>query len=118
MGDVKKINEIAATDDKVRDMSRRQSLQTRNLDLNHVERRRQQRAISEEMICIAICYGYKKRIRGANTFTLTDKTLRGSPYEKYTDALRGLRVVGHSNGYYIRIQTCYWSWDIKNRKRI
>jgi hypothetical protein len=87
-------------------------------DEDHYERRLQQRAISVPMIEIALTYGWKKRIRGANTFTLTDRTIKDSPYIKYMDELRGLRVVTYIEGNTINIQTCYWEWAIKNRKRI
>jgi hypothetical protein len=120
MGSIKRVNEVASNDSLIR---KYRSVYKRVLllnpqDLNHLERRRQQRAISEEMIDIALCYGYRKRIRGAITFTLTDKSLKGSPYERYMDSLRGLKVVTQIEGKEVYLQTCYWSWSIKNKKRI
>ncbi|MBD1904931.1 hypothetical protein NDI37_08795 [Funiculus sociatus GB2-A5] len=63
-----------------------------NMDRNHLPRR-QQRGINEPTIEVAITYGHQEFIRGRLTFTLTDRALRHTPYAKFSDKLRGIRVI-------------------------
>ncbi|RUS95609.1 hypothetical protein DSM106972_089650 [Dulcicalothrix desertica PCC 7102] len=86
-------------------------------DSTHVQRRQQQRAISEAMIKIALLYGQKKYRYGAQLFTLNDRNLDNSPYSQYKDTLRGLRVVCLSGLPNPQILTVYWDKEIKNRVR-
>lgn len=82
-------------------------------DPNHVERRQQQRAISLEMIKICLIYGSHRWIHGALTYTITDRSLQGTRYEKHIDTLRGLRVVTYGEG---KVKTTYWYQIIKRKK--
>ncbi len=68
-------------------------------DTNHLERRQQQPAIGLPMIKIALVYGNRKFSYGAVTYTLTDKYLRRTPYNRFTDA---------------RIASCLRSWITKS----
>ncbi|BAZ16799.1 hypothetical protein NIES4071_86770 [Calothrix sp. NIES-4071] len=86
-------------------------------DSTHVQRRQQQRAISEAMIKIALLYGQKQYRYGAQLFTLNDRNLDNSPYSQYKDTLRGLRVVCLSGLPNPQILTVYWDKEIKNRVR-
>ena len=80
-------------------------------DPDHLKRRQQQRAISEEMIKVALAYGDKKYHRGAALYTLTDRKLAKSPYAKYTQELRGLTIVCNAKST-LDISTAYWNKKI------
>lgn len=86
-------------------------------DSTHVQRRQQQRAISEAMIKIALLYGQKQFRYGAQLFTLHDRNLRNTPYSQYKDALRGLRVVCLTGLPNPEILTVYWDKEIRKRVR-
>lgn len=88
-------------------------------DPNHVERRHQQRAISEVMVQICLLYGAKKWIHGALTYTLSDRSLFNTPYYRHIELLRGLRVVclegdNYSDQFYIL--TVCWFFEFKKKK--
>lgn len=82
-------------------------------DPNHAQRRQQQRGINPAMIRIALGYGRKHHRHGAIVFTLSDKTLRYSPYAKFTDTLRGLTVVCSSDITSPQLLTTYWNFACK-----
>jgi len=84
---------------------------------NHAQQRKQQRAINDDMIKIALTYGSKDYSYGAVRFTLTDRTLSQTPYAKVTDALRGLRVVCQTTETTTEIITTYWDTKTKQRVR-
>lgn len=86
-------------------------------DWNHVERRQQQRAISEAMIKVALMYGKKRYDRGALVYTLSDRSLQRSPYAKFTDVLRGLTVVCLQGAVTPQILTAYWHTVTRRRVR-
>ncbi|MEB3827848.1 DUF4258 domain-containing protein [Phormidium sp. CCY1219] len=87
----------------------------RRKDINHLERRQQQRAISNAMIKVALMYGEKSFSRGAMVFTLNDRSLEKSPYAKFVDVLRGLRVVCLAGPPNPKILTAYWHHQTKRR---
>jgi hypothetical protein len=89
----------------------------RRKDTNHLQRRQQQRAISNTMIQIALMYGNKGFSRGALVFTLNDRSLRYSPYYQFIDVLRGLRVVCLDGPPNPKILTAYWHEKTKRRVR-
>ncbi len=82
-------------------------------DPNHVERRQQQRAISNEMIAICLMYGHHRWIHGALTYTITDRSLEKTNYARFIDSLRGLRVVTYGEG---KVKTTYWCHEVIKRK--
>ena len=84
-------------------------------DTNHLERRQQQRAISLPMIKVALVYGSRQFSYGALTYTLTDKDLRKTPYQRFTDVLRGLRVVCVNGLPDPKIMTAYWHDKTKRK---
>jgi hypothetical protein len=113
----KQIQQIAATDDLL-DQAIAYTPICKSKDLNHLERRQQQRAISNDMIRVAIAYGQQRFDRhGAIIYILSDRKLQCSPYAKFTDALRGLQVICLHNSPDIQILTTYWNFDTKRRIR-
>lgn len=82
----------------------------------HLERRMQSRAITVEAIQVAFLYGERSWIRGAYTFTLTDRSLVGSPFEKYQDKLRGLKVVCLKTEKHFAVLTVLWNYGIKRKR--
>lgn len=86
-------------------------------DSNHLQRRKQQRGINNTMIQVALMYGHKHHYKGAVIYTLTDRILRQSPYFRFTDTLRGLRVVSLNGLPNPQIFTAYWHRETKRRIR-
>jgi len=85
-------------------------------DPDHYERRKQQRAITEQMVTLCLSYGEKKRIRGALTYTILDKNLKDTRYQKYLSELRGLRVVLNKlNEDSLGIHTVYWVDSVRKK---
>lgn len=82
-------------------------------DPNHTVRRMQQRAIAIEMIEVALLYGKCEQYNHATTYTLLDKTLRKTPYEKFLDKLRGLRVIAQECPHGLEVTSVYWAWDLR-----
>jgi len=83
----------------------------------HVQRKKQQRAISTNMILIALFYGIKKRTYQDLAYTITDRSLYGTYYEKYICNLRGLTVIGNWKDNEFYITTSFWNFVVKQRKR-
>jgi len=73
----------------------------------------QQRAISLEMINLALRLGRSYRSYGAKVYQLTDRSLADTPYQKQTDRLRGLTVVVQDG----EIRTAYWDRALRKRGR-
>ena len=72
------------------------------------------------MVNLCIAYGSKKRIRKAITYSLLDKNLYNTPYYKYADTLRGLRVVLDnltSDSEELGILTVYWLDEITKKPK-
>ncbi len=84
-------------------------------DHNHFNRRLQQRAINWDMIKLAIAYGKFQYHSRAKTWTLLDKNLKYTPYERFTDKLRGLRIiaVNYSLDDTLKLSTAYWTYDLR-----
>jgi hypothetical protein len=113
----KQIQQIASTDDRL-DREIAYTPICKFKDLNHLKRRQQQRAISNDMIRVAIAYGQQRfDHRGTIIYTLSDRKLKCSPYAKFTDALRGLQVICLKKSPDIEILTTYWNFDTKRRVR-
>lgn len=82
-------------------------------DPNHTKRRMQQRAISTDMIELALLYGKQEYYSNAKTYTLLDKTLRNTPYQRFVDKLRGLRVIALETARGLKVTSVYWAWDLR-----
>lgn len=113
------LKQLIETDERIVSIKDYKVLRKEN-DPYHYERRQQQRAISEEMVSLCLTYGEKKRIRGALTFTILDKNLKSTKYNKYLSELRGLRVVLNNfkesiESSEIGIHTVYWVDEVKKK---
>ncbi len=112
----KQIQQIATLDDRLATVDTYIPV-CKSKDINHLERRQQQRAISQDMIRVAIAYGQKRFDHGAIVYTLSDRLLKHSPYAKFTDALRGLQVICLQSLNTYQILTTYWNFETKRRVR-
>lgn len=109
------LKNIILTDERVI-KSKQYSISDKVKDPTHYQRRKQQRAITEEMVQLCLTYGEKKRIRGALTYTILDKNLFKTSYKKYIDKLRGLRVVLEtSSENQLSLLTTYWVTEVKKK---
>ena len=88
-----------------------------NHDPLHIERKLQQRAISIPAVEICLAYGKKKRAIKAWNYTITDRSLKNTLYEKYITSLRGLTIIGNWEDNNFCIITTYWDFHIKNKNR-
>ena len=86
-------------------------------DPTHVDRKKQQRAITDEMILVTLYYGTKKRTYKDISYTLTDRCLRSTQYEKYLDKLRGLTIIGRWENNQFQLITSFWNFSVKSKKR-
>lgn len=90
-------------------------------DSDHGRRRSQQRAISEEFIQIALLLGHVEYVSRAKTYTLTDRQLADTKFSKFSEELRGLRIVTeppstNREDQPIQVTTVMWAEDVRNRK--
>ncbi len=85
-------------------------------DENHTQRRMQQRAINVNMIRVALAYGKYQFHSNAPTWTLLDKCLRNTMYERAIDHLRGLRIIApiDKEEEFLSITTVYWDFKLAN----
>ena len=87
-------------------------------DPNHLKRKQQQRAITNEVILLCLNYGVKRRTYQDHSFTLTDRGLFNTPYFKHLDKLRGATIIGNWNDEGVfQVITSYWNFVVKQRKR-
>jgi hypothetical protein len=110
----KKLYRLTQLDRKVQNLPSIK-VYSRAKDSNHFVRRLQQRAISWNMIKLAIAHGEFQYHSHAKTWTLLDKNLQFTPYRKYIDKLRGLRIIALNNSSQniLLLTTAYWSYDLK-----
>ena len=83
----------------------------------HVERRQQQRAISDELTQVALAYGTAKWDRGSKIKTLNDRNLKKTVYQKYISKLRGLSVVYKEEDSIYHLTTVCWNYNVKSKVR-
>jgi hypothetical protein len=112
----KHIESLVLADGKIK-QAKRFLTAYRVKDQNHLQRRQQQRAISDSMIEIALMYGKKRYNRGALLYALDDRTLKQSPYAQLTDRLRGLTIVCVQGCETPQVLTAYWHKAICRRVR-
>jgi len=86
-------------------------------DNDHAQRRKQQRAINETMMKIALLYGEKDFHGNDIRVTILDKNLRNTIYANFIDELRGLRVVWKGELHNPEIITVYWNYKTKRKVR-
>lgn len=67
------------------------------------------------MIQLAIAYGKFKYHSHAKTWTLLDRSLIYTPYARFIDKLRGLRIIAtnYSSDDTLRLSTAYWAYDLR-----
>lgn len=78
----------------------------------HARTRMQQRAIDHEMVDVALRYGKLRYSHGAEVYELRDRSLIGTPYERFVDRLRGLAVVLAGDG---QVTTVKWAYHLRRR---
>lgn len=83
----------------------------------HVARKQQQRAIDNNMVLIALYYGKKQRTYQDMSYTIIDRSLLGTRYEKFLSKLRGLTIIGRWEDNKFILITSYWNFLVKLRKR-
>ncbi|BAZ82901.1 DUF4258 domain-containing protein [Sphaerospermopsis kisseleviana CS-549] len=116
MNTQKQLNQIFQSDEnkyKVGSLKQKVSFQ----DPDHTQRRKQQRAINETMMKIALLYGEKDFHGNDIRVTILDKNLRNTIYAKFMDKLRGLRVIWKGELNNPEIITVYWDFKTKATSR-
>jgi hypothetical protein len=110
----KQLSQIVNSDDSIADSPDIQIF-SYGKDSNHFSRRLQQRAINWDMIRVAIAYGSFRYHSHAQTWTLLDKNLQFTPYERFIDKLRGLRIIAtnYSATDTLKLSTAYWTYDLR-----
>ncbi len=110
----KQLNQLINSDDIITNLPQIKIFSCAK-DRNHFNRRLQQRAINWDMIKLAIAYGKFEYHSHAKTWTLLDKSLQYTLYEKFIDRLRGLRIIAVN--YYedgtLKLSTAYWAYDLR-----
>jgi hypothetical protein len=106
----KQLSQIVNSDDSIADSPEIQIF-SYTKDSNHFSRRLQQRAIDWDMIRVAIAYGDFRYHSHAQTWTLLDKNLQFTPYER----LRGLRIIAtnYSATDPLKLITAYWTSNLR-----
>ena len=84
-------------------------------DHNHFNRRLQQRAINWNMVKLTIAYGKFQYYSQAQTWTILDRSLICTPYARFIDKLRGLRIIAtnYSSDETLKLSTAYWAYDLR-----
>ncbi|HBE17143.1 MAG TPA: hypothetical protein DEG17_23815 [Cyanobacteria bacterium UBA11149] len=110
----KQLSQLISTDDIIKTLPRIEAFCSAK-DHNHLNRRLQQRAISWDMIKLALAYGKQQYHSGATTWTLLDKSLEYTPYARFIDKLRGLRIIAanYSSDNTLKLSTAYWAYDLR-----
>jgi hypothetical protein len=110
----KQLNQLVSRDDIINHLSEVEIFRSAK-DQNHLLRRLQQRAINWDTIGLAIAYGKFQYYSQAQTWTLLDRSLIYTPYARFIDKLRGLRIIAtnYSNDDTLRLSTAYWAYDLR-----
>ena len=110
----KQLNQLISSDDLIHDLPKIEVFSLAK-DHNHFNRRLQQRAINWDMIRLAIAYGKFQYHSQAKTWTLLDKSLKYTAYERFSDKLRGLRIIAanYSCDDTLKLSTAYWAYDLR-----
>ncbi|MGB7414030.1 MAG: DUF4258 domain-containing protein [Thermosynechococcaceae cyanobacterium] len=110
----KQLGQLISSDDLVSELPQLE-IHYSPRDRNHFRRRLQQRAISWDMIKLAIAYGRFEYHSRARTWTLLDRSLSHTPYSRFIDKLRGLRIIAaqYSTDSTLRLSTAYWAYDLR-----
>jgi hypothetical protein len=107
------LKQLTQEDPKIKALTGLGRFQSKH-DPTHLERRQQQRAISGEMILVALAYGKRERYcHAAVAFTVTDRSLQGTAFRKFIQQLRGLTVVCTPSPNGFDLHTVYWNFKVK-----
>lgn len=60
---------------------------------DHARQRMHQRAVQAWMVSVALQWGWEKCRHGCVCYIVTDRALKNTPYERFSDRLHGLCVV-------------------------
>jgi hypothetical protein len=109
-----RLSQLVSKDDNINNLQQVEICCSQK-DRNHFNRRLQQRAINWDMIRLAIAYGKFQHHAHAYTWTLLDRSLIQTPYARFVDKLRGLRIIATRNSWDRRIKliTAYWAYDLR-----
>lgn len=110
----KQLSQLISTDDIIKTLPKIEAFCCAK-DHNHFNRRLQQRAINWDMIKLTIAYGKFQYHSQTQTWTLLDKSLQHTPYERFIDKLRGLRIIAanYSCDDTLKLSTAYWTYDLR-----
>jgi hypothetical protein len=110
----KQLHQIISSDEIIQNLPKIDIFSSAK-DQNHFDRRLQQRAINWDMIKLALAYGKFQYHSQAQTWTLLDKSLKHTPYARFIDKLRGLRIIAtnFSLDDSLRLSTAYWTYDLR-----
>jgi len=115
MRNIKQLDSLIANDNSI--LIKQLHIVSNEKDVLHVERKQQQRAITTNMMLLTLNYGTKKYSYQDIRYTLLDRNLLNTSYEKYSNKLRGLTIIGNWIDQEFYLITCYWDFLIKSRKR-
>jgi hypothetical protein len=69
----------------------------------------QQRAIAIETIEVAFLHGECEQCNHSTTYTILNKTLRKTPFEKFVDKLCGLRFIAQESPIGLAVTSVCWT---------
>lgn len=79
---------------------------------DHSRIRSQQRSIDDQVVELVLRYGHRRHSHGDMVYELRDRSLRGTPFEREADRLRGASVVLTSDGM---VRTVMWDYRLRRR---
>ncbi len=79
---------------------------------DHSRIRSRQRCIGDEVVELVLLYGHRRHSHGDLVYEIRDRSLRGTPYERDADRLRGATVVVTSDG---AVRTVMWDYRLRRR---
>ena len=79
---------------------------------DHSRIRSQQRSIDDQVVELVLRYGHRRYSHGDMVYELRDRNLRGTPFEREADRLRGAAVVLTSDG---AVRTVMWDYRLRRR---
>ncbi len=78
----------------------------------HSTARSRQRGIDQETIELVLAYGHRRHCHGDVVFEIRDRSLRGTPYARLADRLRGATVILTPDG---AVRTVMWDHRLRGR---
>lgn len=78
----------------------------------HSSVRSRQRGIGQDLIELVLAYGHRRHCHGDVVFEMRDRSLRGTPYARLADRLRGATVILTQDG---AVRTVMWDHRLRSR---